>query len=386
MSFYKFKENDIFYNRIKAHPKVNFIIYSGSIYYNNKNFESGAFADPVLHMPSGYVSLYELNVDRPAGQLIYPFITKDGSLTSFRTISTDSFNSDFVYGDVVTGSYPMSASVSRDYIPENSSNRKLSALRNTINYYRILSEHFQFSSSFRGLEEAPVNLVSIPSIFYGSSIKKGSVDLRFYISGTLIAQAQDEKRNGEIIQIGPPGSQGSGSVVGITLYNEGFLILTSSGHITSHSDIYAPLGSATSASWLNFATTGSGVVLAASSSFDITFEGTNYIPNVTMFAHAREGMLNYSSNPTFLQFSSVSGSENSSDVSSSLFQHQPNAIIKNTVKSRYNDPTASFQKQTFISRIGIYDEDKNLIAIAKVATPVKKREIDSYTFKLKLDI
>ena len=52
----------------------------------------------------------------------------------------------------------------------------------------------------------------------------------------------------------------------------------------------------------------------------------------------------------------------------------------------YNDPTASFQKQTYISRVAIYDEDKNLIAIAKLATPVRKRETDSYTFKLKLDI
>ena len=31
-------------------------------------------------------------------------------------------------------------------------------------------------------------------------------------------------------------------------------------------------------------------------------------------------------------------------------------------------------------------ENKNLIAIAKVATPVRKRETDSYTFKLKLDL
>ena len=34
----------------------------------------------------------------------------------------------------------------------------------------------------------------------------------------------------------------------------------------------------------------------------------------------------------------------------------------------------------------IYDKDKNLIGIAKMATPVRKTESDQYTFKLKLDI
>ena len=63
-----------------------------------------------------------------------------------------------------------------------------------------------------------------------------------------------------------------------------------------------------------------------------------------------------------------------------------NLGIKNIVSSSYPDPTGSFQKTTYISSIGIYDEDKNLIAIAKVATPVKKTEDRELTFKLKLDI
>ena len=45
-----------------------------------------------------------------------------------------------------------------------------------------------------------------------------------------------------------------------------------------------------------------------------------------------------------------------------------------------------FQKQTFISKVGIYDENKNLIAIANVAEPVKKTEDRDFTFKLKIDI
>jgi hypothetical protein len=55
------------------------------------------------------------------------------------------------------------------------------------------------------------------------------------------------------------------------------------------------------------------------------------------------------------------------------------------VSSSYPDPTGTFKKQTWISRIGIYDKDKNLIGIAKVANPVKKTEEHDFTFKLKLD-
>jgi hypothetical protein len=60
--------------------------------------------------------------------------------------------------------------------------------------------------------------------------------------------------------------------------------------------------------------------------------------------------------------------------------------IKNTVKYKYENYVGDLEKQTYISKIGIYDENKNLIAIAKLARPIKKSENRSLTFKLKLDI
>ena len=61
-------------------------------------------------------------------------------------------------------------------------------------------------------------------------------------------------------------------------------------------------------------------------------------------------------------------------------------IIANTVSASFVEPTASFQKTTYISKVAIYDEYKNVIGIATVATPVKKTEDRDLTFKLKLDI
>ena len=61
-------------------------------------------------------------------------------------------------------------------------------------------------------------------------------------------------------------------------------------------------------------------------------------------------------------------------------------VIKNTIQSQYCDFEEGFSKQTFITEVGIYDDDKNLIGIAKLANPVMKQELDEYTFKLKLDL
>ena len=77
----------------------------------------------------------------------------------------------------------------------------------------------------------------------------------------------------------------------------------------------------------------------------------------------------------------------SSQVSSSVAFTEDHTIkYKNIVSGSYKGYDEPFSKQTFISSIGIYDKDKNLIAVAKLATPLKKREVDEYIFKLKLDI
>ncbi len=87
----------------------------------------------------------------------------------------------------------------------------------------------------RDLTEATVNIIDIPTIFYESSIKKGSVNLKFYLTGSLIGECADTKRNGELIQTGPGGSN-VGSVVGIGIYNEGVIVLTGSWNLRCYSN------------------------------------------------------------------------------------------------------------------------------------------------------
>ena len=118
--FKKFENTDIFYNTVIAHPEYNFLVYNKEIFINDEISEPGDFSNQEKHIPQGHISLYELNVNRPSTALVSSFVTKAGSRTAFRTISTKDFNDSslFEFGTTMTASYPLSASISRIYIGE----------------------------------------------------------------------------------------------------------------------------------------------------------------------------------------------------------------------------------------------------------------------------
>ena len=219
-------------------------------------------------------------------------------------------------------------------------------------------------------------MISIPSIFYGSSIEKGSVRLKYYVTGTLIAEAADTLKNGVLSQTS---GSATGTNIGVVLYNEGFILLTASTDIDTHTEAYTTTSTAHSASWQYFGVTGS-YAGSPSSSFSLDFNGVNHVQTMTFFAHAKENQINFSNNPTFLSGAVAATS------GSSVYHEDAEMNIKNIVTSSYKNYTASFQPVTYISKVAIYDDDKNLIGIASLANPVRKLEDRSYTFKLKLDV
>lgn len=377
-----------------------FFVNDGKIYYDNRNNISGAYVTNVTHTPTGHVSLYELNIDRDFSKhtydpdtdtgikaKIFPFITKDSTLNSFATISTNNFNQ-FQYGDIITGSYPLSASITRETFESSTSptGSHLLALKNTLDYYSIYSKHYTFSSSLGDKAEQDVTLISLPSIFFGSEVRRDSVKLDFYISGTLVARCEDLHRNGELIQTSGSAfaqDNGSGSVAGVVLYNEGFVLLTGSWDLTEDNYTFDGSG-ARSGNWRDFAAGANdgNTHITPSASFALSFQGTNYINTLSMLCDAPLGELNFSSNPTYLDYSSTSGSL----TASSGYSQDSEVLIKNTISSSFYNYNEDFKPQTFISKIGIYDENRNLIAIANLSKPVKKAEDTEYTFRLKLDI
>ena len=404
MTFYKFHEDDLFVNTLEMYPEYSFYIQSGSIYLDSIQSISGTYVNNILNVPDGYVSLYEYNIDR-SSKYIYPFLIKNSTKEGFKSLSKAEYNTQLNGGDVITGSYRMSASISRDYYTTTytgSSRVMVSALQNNFNHYSYLTPHYQYSSSHGNKSNQDINLISIPSIMYGSSIKKGSLSLKYYITGSLIGELSDYRRNGELVQVGPEGSTGSGSIAGVVLYSEGFICLTGSWSLDEHTIAYDSTGNS---KWIHFGygtnpssgsivstdlhgirrrTTPSNPTIAhttLSASFLMEYSGTTSTQALTMMAHAPYGELNHSNNPTF-----VSSSDNNQVISGSYqFSEQPKQI-KNIVHSQFTDQEPDFKKVVYISKVGLYDKDRNLIGIAKVATPVRKTEDQSYTFKLKLDI
>jgi hypothetical protein len=423
MAIYKFQEDDVFVNTVTTYPQVEFVIYSGSAYYNNEANISGANISSIRQVPPGYINLYEYNVDRAGysgadiGQatntgLIHPFLVKNDTRVAFRTTTNLAYNSASI-GAVMEGVYPLSATITKEFYPAAVARQTpssqdlvdpeyfvtgdvthLYALKNTLNYNAYLSPHYAYSSSLGDLDTQDVGLISIPSIFYGSEIKKGSVDLRFYITGTLAGRLQDKNRNGELIEtVGTS----EGSVAGVVLYTEGFVVLTGSWSLNNAvTDKYIDAAISDNPRWVYFAqsiacSTGNGNCSgipspvqypAVSSSFVMNMSGTTKVQTVTMFATAPKGQLNHSNNPTYLSFTTGS----SAQTGSLAYIENPKRSIKNIVKSIYNDPAGTFEKTTYISKVGIYDDNQNLIAVAKLANPVKKVPGRDFTFKFKLDI
>lgn len=581
MSYYKFEQNDIFTNRIKAHPRCYFLINNNKTFYNDVVPQATVDSESILDIPQGFISLYEININRLNGtndsNLIYPYITKQGTLGSFKSISTESFQG-FGYGDIISGSYPLSASISTDFysttlFPDLKRDR-IHALKNIFNYYKPLSRHYAYETTEWNKDDQDIKLVSIPSIFFGSSIKKGSVKMNYYIEGEKVATLEDKNRNGELIQtfgqfgtaaasssaqetgatatiqltydsnrdgddidvfvnrrftltdaeqttltfvfgdqgyppsgepneageilvqvpnspqdyqsgleslatsiayainfsgikitaetsdpladlqihltqdipasadsITPPSenssdmfitdfsdpedsspppqpteSEHNGKIAGVVLYNEGFVALTGSWDLGTHQEEYIINNGNDRPKWIYWGQKDTSDIdqqqdFAKSSSWDIEFLGTNYIPTITMFAHAKQGDLNHSNNPTFIDHEDrndgdpfkIITQDMINDASLNFTQDELGKVdfqnggalnkfvedkdlhIANITQTPYKGADGSFEKITYISKIGIYDEDKNLIGIAKLATPVKKTESRQYTFKMKVD-
>ena len=380
----------MFHNTIETYPHVKFDIHNNFVYLNDANNHPGVHATNVGHVPTGCVNLFELNVDRPADSLIYPFVTKDGSFEAVGNVSVKDYFSTFEYGDIITGSYPMSASLIRerfaaDHGTNSSTGSHILALKNTLNHYTPTSPHYQFSSSMGNKAAQELSLLYVPSIFYGSAIKSGSVHLKFYISGTLVAEATDKYFNGELIQVsGTESSARDGDVAGVVLYKEGVIVLTGSWNLTRESMDFGP--HTRHGQWIDFAAGANdgGADMTPSASFSLDFDGVNYIETLTMFATAPRSKMNYSTNTTFLDHDSYTSQL--PITGTNHYKEKDKVEIYNTVSSSFFQQEDPFKHQTYISKVGIYDKNKNLIAIAKMATPIRKTNLRDFTFKLKLDI
>ena len=397
MSFKRFHTEDLIYNTLVARPEYEFIVQNGKVYRNNEILADGDFSNKIKHISDGELSFHELNVNRPDDSKIKAFIKKETTRYAYRTVSTSVFDdsSQFQYGNEITQNYPISASLSRIYIPagierddhtfENiynpslaSKNKKyIRALRNVLASREVFGQSFDYGN----LGTKAVNMVCVPAIFYGSKVTEGSIELNYYLSGTLVSQLRDYYKDGVLIET--IGDQ-VGKTAGYAIYEQGIFVLTGSWDLH---DVYTDqfTTAVQAPSWLSFGTgiTQAGVQLShgnvVSSSYGVKFKGLNKIPTLTMLAFSEKGEHGYSSNPTFFE-AKIEDSH-----ASQLAYKEERRNIKNINSSGLENHSASFKSITYISKVGIYDENKNLIAIASLANPIKKTPKRDFMIKMRID-
>ena len=412
MAYKKFKDNEILLNTMRSFPDAEFAIFDGKVYYNNTPDQSGSRNSQVRNVPAGHISLYEYNIDRPevsTGRFVgtssipdtgrvYPWVSKDSAGSSFKTVGATSYSSEFNFGDILRSTYPLSASITREYIPIPSSsvpagsgsyNKHYVALRNRLNFYGARSQHYLVTSSYGNKNTQTLNLIHVPSIFYGSKIKPGTVSLKWYFTGSLAGELRDSNKNGELLQVSAPDATSyNDKVAGVVLYDEGFILLTGSWALNNKSMAFSASFS-DFPRWTHFgAGANDGNVPAdisptfVSGAYNLSFKGTTDTQVMTMFTHAKRGEVNFSNNPTYIEH----GQELIFKTSSNVYHENDEIRLKNFVSSSYTDYSASFKRQVYISKVAIYDKNRNLIGVATLGSPVLKEENQSYTFKLKLDI
>lgn len=87
------------------------------------------------------------------------------------------------------------------------------------------------------------------------------------------------------------------------------------------------------------------------------FSGTNEIPCTMYICTAPRGLCNFSNNSSF--------------------------YVENT--GSHKNEITTVEPETFVTTVGLYDEDYNLIGVAKTSKPIMNKEETSISFKLKLN-
>ena len=225
MHKFEFKPDDLFINRLKTYPEYNVFIYQGQMFTNKVSQVDG----------SGGIEVYDINRSKTTN-LIHPFVETGSVKNVFKKYvyqpNVKMYTGEHFHihknwqiqntakaetaaalatGGEITSSYGNESPIKRKLTSRQSTitanyynitsnslitgelrtisgsernqirvNLSASALQNVSRKYTILSDHFILTgSSVRGrdlvYDDNSINFITIPNMYYGSSIKKGSV-------------------------------------------------------------------------------------------------------------------------------------------------------------------------------------------------------------------
>ncbi len=195
-----------------------------------------------------------------------------------------------------------------------------------------------------------IRIFNVPSLYYGRQIATGSIEIecRAYDDQYIIRKINDDGRgnlyiSGSLLKhIGQDEYKGvSWRKVGSVFYSEGIIVISD----PSLFDFGESQDSSQTTDLLR-----------------LTFSGEQRTSTKTFMCRAQAGDCNMSNNPTFSYIDPNDPEDLTDDF----------RIVKGT--------------DTYITAVGIYDDERRLVAVAKLAQPIRKKARENLTIRLRYDI
>jgi hypothetical protein len=363
----RFSRDDLFHTTVHAQPSI--VVESGSGgWTGNTNLLSNA------------LSIY--GGVRQRSDVSSGSVTSSG-LEVYPIDFVDTNSIDKVVG--VPDSYPQTGSIELVFVT-NDEQPNVASVTNTRWYeehHSVIDLTSDWYHSHRynhypalGLLPPTMSLVHVPSLFYGRQIATGSVLIYHHafdsasgsnvwpvpfgtgtvgLSGTRyytddgygrlfdVPATFDDQGN---VLTDWKGSWLSGTAyqVGNVFYNEGLIVLTH------------PSGA-----WHEqFLSMSFNEVSGTDPNIHIQFSGSTVMKSMVFMCRIPPGEVNASNNPTFRTFDTGTGK---------FYAALPPA-----------------ESKTYVTAVGLYNEERQLVAVAKLAQPIRKREQDGINIRLKLDM
>ena len=254
------------------------------------------------------------------------YITPQSSQLVYRSIK-ELYYSNYIGGD--NGAPAATASFNND--------GTITGLAYTPNYYNYLSNTLTASRYFPTGSNEIVTVISIPSNLFGEYLNPGTISL------TSASLNLYDDGLGNLIS--------ASKKVGDVIYEHGIITITNSG-TTSYSSILPN----------NF----------YSGSLTCSFESTVTIYETQYKCTIRENEFNFSNNPSL-----TSGSAAISNSSGSSFPQPGSGKLNDNVTGSYFSP--------YITTVGLYNNNKELLAVAKLAQPLPVSSVTDTSILINFD-
>jgi len=239
---------------------------------------------------------------------------------------------------------------------------------------RVFDEDGQLGG---GAKHRNVLFMNFSRLLVKDEIKKGSFTLQYFASGTYASPStlitvQDTNAQNEYRVNSPAGEYGilynaaSSVPIGLLYYQAGVAVLSLatssvSGVSGSTTQLFGPTtGMNASGQTITQLITSSNITSVSDAFrhrlYNVSFNNTTELNSTIYFCRANAGDFNYSANPTYLTGSQIRVKNSTSD-----------------------EPVA------YITTVGLYSSDNELLAVAKLSEPVKKTPSTELTLRVRLD-